>query len=290
MPPVEATVEGVSTSRVIDAEGNPIAGAKVGFYENRTPREERPFSSTVTDEGGKFPCPDRAPDKVRFSFYLVVSAPGFRTGEWLGNFLVDGRRIGARLPDTLRLDREVTVSGMVLGADGKPLAGVPLAVDYFNQRGTWSNPRRIQSDEQGRFKIDDLPPADIFIRYEKGQDDTLKGTGDAQLFISHVRAKDGQQVENVVVDLSKAKCVVEGQLVDHEGNGIEGASVKATFAASASRLAHYAWARTDRNGRYRIEGLPPHEFLVSAWTKNHFGRPGERVKLEIAETKTLRLL
>ena len=289
-PPVEATVEAVPTRRVIDAQGKPIAGAKVGFHEHRTPRPEEPFSATVTDQAGEFSCPDQAPDKVRFSFYLVVSAPGFRTGEWLGNFLVDGRRIGAPLPGTLRLDREVTVSGMVLSADGKPLAGVPLAVDYFNQRGTWANPRRIQSDAQGRFKIDDLPPADIFIRYEKGQDDTLKGAGDAQLFISHVRAKDGQQVENVTVDLSKAKCVVEGQLVDHQGNGIEGASIKANFAASASRLAHYAWARTDRNGRYRIEGLPPHEFLVSAWAKNHHGGRGERVKLKIGETKTLRLL
>ena len=289
-PPDESAVELATTRRVIDAQGSPIAGAKVGFYENRTPRGEKPFSSTVTDEDGKFPCPDQAPDKVRFSFYLVVSAPGFRTGQWLGHFLVDGRRIGAPLPDTLRLDREVTVSGVVLGADGKPLAGVSLAVDYFNQRGTWANLRRIESDEQGRFKVDDLPPADIFIRYEKDKDDTLKGAGGAQLFISHVRAKDGQQVENVVVDLSKAKCVVEGQVVDHKGNGIEGASVKANFAASASRLAHYAWARTDRNGRYRIEGLPPHEFLVSAWSKNHFGGPGERVKLEIGETKTLRLL
>jgi beta-lactamase regulating signal transducer with metallopeptidase domain/protocatechuate 3,4-dioxygenase beta subunit len=286
----EPNIEAVPTKRVVDAQGSPISGAKVGFYEHRTPRGERPFSSTVTDEDGKFPCPDQAPDKVRFSFYLVISAPGFRTGEWLGNYRVDGRRRGAPLPDTLRLDRPVTISGTVLGSDGKPLAGVPLAVDYFNQRGTWANPRRIQSDEQGSFKIDDLPPGDIFIRYEKRQDDVSKRADDAQLFISHVQAQDGQQIENVVVDLSQAKCVLEGQVVDHDGKGIANASVKATFAASAMRLAHYAWARTDQDGRYRIGGLPPHEFLVSASTKNHYGGLGERVKLEMGAAKTIRLL
>jgi hypothetical protein len=193
--------------------------------------------------------------------------------------------------ERIQVPENVTVSGKVVGPDGKPLAGVPLSVDCIFGRGRFVRDYcHLESDEHGRFKIDHLPPGDIFIRYEKSQNETLQGAGDARLFISHVRAKDGEQVKDVMVDLSQAKCVLEGQVVDYEGNGIANASVKATFAASASRLAHYAWARTDRDGRFRIGGLPPHEFLVSASTKNHYGGLGERVKLEMGETKTLRLL
>lgn len=289
-PPTRLPEEGGVTKRMVDAQGKPIAGAKVEFYKDQTPPAKRPFASTVTDRAGEFSCPEHASREVSLSFRLVVSAGGFRTGEWHGFYGVDGRRKGGGLPDVLRLDRPVTISGKVLGADGKPLAGVPLVVDYFNEQLTGHNARRIRSDRQGRFKIDDLPPAEIFIRYEKGQDETFQGAGDAQLFISHVRAKDGQQVENVMVDLSKATCVLEGRLVNYDGSGIAGASIKADFAASAARLTHYAWARTDQQGRYRIEGLPPHEFFVSAWAKNHYGGPRQRVKLELGETRTLRLL
>jgi len=184
--------------------------------------------------------------------------------------------------------RKTTVRGKVLGADGKPLAGVPLAVKYLDQRRNWAEGRQIQSDEQGEFTISGLSPGEIFICYEKGSEDVPERTGDAQMFISHLQIGDGEVVENVTVDLSKATCALEGRLVDHKGNGIAGASVQALY--TPSWVAHYAWTKTDEHGRYRIAGLPPHEFEVFAHSKDHYGRPGERIKLEPGETRTINML
>jgi len=192
-------------------------------------------------------------------------------------------------PDTpAPADRPATVSGKVLGADGKPLAGVPLAVKCIDQRGKWVEGRKIKSDARGRFKISGLSPGEIFICYERGDENVSERTGDARMFISHVRVEAGKVVENVVVDLSKATCVVKGQLVDAEGNGIAGASVRAFYAPSW--VAHVVWTETDEHGRYRIAGLPPHEFRVFAHSKGHYGGPGKLIKLTPGRTETIDML
>jgi len=185
-------------------------------------------------------------------------------------------------------DRPATVSGKVLGADGKPLAGVPLAVKCLDQRRKWAGLRQIKSDEQGRFKISDLSAGEIFICYEKGSKGVPERAGDAKLFISHVRVEAGKTVENITIDLSKATCVVKGRLVGPEGKGIAGASVQALYAPSW--VAHTVWTKTDEHGRYRIAGLPPHEFRVFAHAKGHYGGPGKLISLTPGRTETIDML
>jgi len=181
-----------------------------------------------------------------------------------------------------------TVSGKVLGADGKPLAGVQLTVKCLDQRRKWAGHRQIQSDERGRFKIRNLSPGEVFICYEKGSKDVPERAGDAQMFISHVRVEAGKAVENVLVDLSKATCAVKGRLVDHKGKGIAGATVQALYAPSW--VAHCVWTRTDEHGRYRIASLPPHEFRVFAHIKDHYGGPGKQIKLKPGRVETIDML
>jgi hypothetical protein len=186
------------------------------------------------------------------------------------------------------LQTKAAVSGKVLGADGKPLAGVPLAIECLDQQRKWVEGRKIKSDEQGEFKIGDLSPGEVFICYEKGSEDVSERTGDARMFISHVKVEEGEVVENALVDLSKATCVLEGQLVDHQGNGIADASVQALYVPSW--VAHIAWTKTDEHGRYRIAGLPPHEFRVFAHTRDHYGGPGKQIKLKAGRTETINML
>ena len=195
---------------------------------------------------------------------------------------------GVKPNDRVPAMRPATVSGKVLGADGKPLAGVSLAVKCLDQRRKWAGKRQVQSDEQGRFKISDLSAGEIFICYEKGSKDLPERAGDAKMFISHVRVEAGKAVENVTVDLSKATCVVKGRLVGPEGKGVAGASVQALYAPSW--VAHTVWTKTDEDGRYRIAGLPPHEFRVFAHSKDHYGGPGKQIKLTSGRTETIDML
>ncbi|MHC4404167.1 MAG: M56 family metallopeptidase [Planctomycetota bacterium] len=293
-----AADRGANRNRVVDAQGKPVVGAKVELYRRplRLSKEEEPFASTTTDNEGEYSYPAETPQ--RRQFYLVVSAPAFRTDEWIGNSNVHRCKNGVRLPDTLRLDRPVTISGIVLGPDGTPLAGVPLEVDCHSQGFHY----RLTSGEGGRFKDEGLPTGEIFIRYERYDNDPATHLPvKARLCVIHVHAEDGETIDNVVVDLSKAieinlNCALEGRVVDHEGNGIGNADVRADIAdvragiAGEYRLDHSSRTKTDAQGRFRMEGLPPEEFDVSAETNSGLGGESVRVKLVAGKTKGVRIL
>jgi hypothetical protein len=250
--------------RVVDSQGRPVAGAKVTLRPY-TIEEQPAFAETTSDENGQFKYPPGTPGKDLF--YLQLSAPGFVTDRWIGNHRVHVVRHGRRAPDVLRLDRVHTIVGRVIGPGGKPLPGVPLACDFFNDRVASINRYRLVSDAEGRFRQEGLPAGELFIRYEPSlqtPDSPNPVTGSARFAVAHTTAADGGDLPELTLDLARADCVLEGQLVDARGVGIAQATIRAALAISAARLDHAVETTTDGEGRFRIDGLPPAEFLVSA--------------------------
>ncbi|MDP6443508.1 MAG: HEAT repeat domain-containing protein [Pirellulaceae bacterium] len=271
-----------STNRVVDAQGKPIVGATVEVLPY-TVSEKPPLGSTKTDQQGRFEYPLETPEKK--VFYIRISADGFVSERWIGNHRVHIRKNGQLEPDEFRLDRAATLRGRVIGADGEGLANIPLAFDYFNDRVASVNNRRFKSDTDGRFELTDLPAGELFVRYDpyKGQ---VKYR-DAVFFVAHRTVRDGQTVENVVLDLSQCRCEIAGRVVDEQGKGRGNITVRAAFAFSARRLDHAVSAKTDDAGRFEFKNLPPHAFELSARTRG--GGLGKRVIVQLRQGEQTKL-
>jgi len=260
------------SNRVLDVQGHPIAGAKLEFSRRmRYPWQEtpKPLGTAVTDDQGRFTYPEQLPDSD--TFYAYVTADGFLERFWRANQQVFRRVEGVRQPDTLVLYRPVTVSGQIIGADGQPLPDAEIAVDYFFDNGPANiNGNRVKSDAEGKFTATGVPPANIFVRYEtpyKSNEEMIPtGSQPARLYVVHRRAADGERIENIVLDLRKCDCVVEGTIVDHEGKGVAGRWIRATFAAAKGRLDESIRVKSDQQGRFRFTGLSPDEFVIGTET------------------------
>ena len=270
------------SNRVVDLQGRPIAGARIELRTSYRPDHGKAIAETVSDQLGQFTYPDGTPEED--TFYVHVHADSFRPRAWMGNQQVYRLKDGVRQPDTLVLYRPVTVLGRIIGPNGQPMANADIAVDYFIEGGPANiNGTRVKSDAAGRFRAEGLPPANIFVRYESPYDETHPrmpiGRQPAKLFIHHFKAKDGQTAEDIVLDLRKARCVVQGVIVDENGKGVANRWISATLAAAKGRLDESVVVKTDANGRFRFEGLSPHEYTIGTYT------PSPRHSFRLVEGK-----
>lgn len=260
-------------NRVVDAQGKPVAGAKIDCLPSmKYSWLEAPKSlgSTVADGEGWFDYPDGLPSKERF--YVYVSADGFLERVFQANngeaYVLEN---GIRKPDTLALRRPVTVSGRIVGIDGRPLADADIAVDYMFDNGVAQiNGNRVRSDADGRFVAKGVEPANVFVRYEtpfKTEEERMpNGTQPGKLCIVSFTATDGQQKDDVVLDLSKCNCIVEGRIMDHEDKGVPNRWIQATIASAKGRLDESITVKSDSEGRFRFEGLTADEFEIGTYT------------------------
>lgn len=110
------------TGTVRAPDGQPVVGVKLQGYSRSSEgdfREYGSFTSAVTGEGGKF------------RLNLIKGGIGVF---WVlpEDFAVTSRPIGKDRGDvgTIKLQPGVRVSGAVLSADGKPVAGLTMDIDY----------------------------------------------------------------------------------------------------------------------------------------------------------------
>ena len=158
-------------------------------------------------------------------------ADGFAEGE-----MAVGLRPGdVRAPD-LVLSPEVAVEGRVVDAQGHPLQGVTV----FRPPGERS---RAMTDDDGRFRLGRLGPdrtALLCTRFE----------GYAPAWIPW-RARDANGPLEIVLERGGT---LEGRVTEWNGTPVRGADV-------SSGAGPLAWGqprtRTDAQGRFRLEGVPP---------------------------------
>jgi protocatechuate 3,4-dioxygenase beta subunit len=145
-------------------------------------------------------------------------------------------------------------------ADPQPVrrAAVRLA-------GAGSTSRLTGTDDEGRFVFDRLPPGRFTLSASKAgfvetfHGSTRPGRGPG----SPVAVADGASVD-VVIRLARG-AVITGRIADERGNPVPGigvAAVDARMSAGAPRAP--ARTITDDRGIYRLFGLAPGEYLVSA--------------------------
>ena len=155
--------------------------------------------------------------------------------------------------------------GQVVAADtGTPIRRAQVRVSAQNVREA----RITITDGQGRFEIRDLAAGRYTLTASKGGFVTLQyGQRRPGESGTPLELADGQALDKLMIALPRGS-VMGGRITDEFGEPVVNAAVTAmryAFVGGARRLVP-AGARdtTDDQGSYRLFGLPPGDYLVSA--------------------------
>lgn len=157
------------------------------------------------------------------------------------------------------------IRGQIVAADtGTPIRRAQVRASAQNMRQS----RLAITDTEGRFEIRDLAAARYTLTASKGGFVTLQyGQRRPGESGTPLEVADGQTLDKLVIGLPRGS-VIAGRVSDEYGEPVANAAVMAlryAYAGGTRRLVP-AGARdtTDDQGSYRLYGLPPGEYLVSA--------------------------
>ena len=282
--------------RVVDTQGKAVAGATATFSITERLQKVDGVPTYQTRREGTYQGDDqgciRLPRLPRdATFRGEVAAPGFLPREDINGARDNVGRYYPPCNGTVQLRRPGVIEGRVLGPNGKPLVHAPLSlttsVEYPNSSSLTGNHLRAITNEQGRFRIEGVPPGNHFLYYPwdgptQGEVDSGRwrafGTKkDARLVVPHplagyglvkpITVNEAATVRDVVLDFSRSTSAVEGKVLDAAGKPVSGASVRLLWPRGDGAN----WmslglpdAVTDAAGHYRIDHLPPESFQLQA--------------------------
>ena len=240
--------------RVVDEGGKPIAGASVGLRTSGSI-----FSGSALwercSEDGRFAYDGRPLGRTG---RLSARAPGYQDQEREDvvaldpsnptevNFTLrpDPTKGSSAKKAVAAADRR-TVSGTIVGPDGKPVAS---AVVRWGLLVSSDSVPETKTDARGAFRLEGVPDmADILSVMAKGLAPDFP----------RIAAGGDQQVK---VEM-KAGATIRGRVVDDGGHPIEGARVVPQVKNPRPNWAGFVYldelqATTDRDGRFTLEGMP----------------------------------
>ena len=138
--------------RVVDADGKPVAGARVLSTDNQCAMfADIDQFAVSTDSSGRFRTGQVRPGE----WFLVASAKGHAPGD-------QRVKVGTAVPQVeITLGRPRPFKGRVVDPDGKPIAGAFVDPDLW--RGYRCLGAFLWTDAEGRFRWDDAPRDDLIV-------------------------------------------------------------------------------------------------------------------------------
>lgn len=284
---------------IIDSRGKPIPGAHVQFDRLLRKNKQVYYESVgeaLSDKDGQVWIPEQAAaDPSIKHLYLPTEAEGYVSrfsdhravlsratelpmngsdyiGQWYSGMTDE------KLLRSIILLKGGTVSGKILGPDGKPLPGAPLSMttscDYEKNwagKGTSLENGRFMvayhlqatSDENGFYQFDGVPAGDLVIFYPAGGLNMRDVSTLDHGWVKFIKLDEGEQRKQLDVDLSKSTAQVKGIVTDSAGNPVAGAEVSATWKSSDMGNLSIppsfkgGYAVTSDDGSYHLSGLPP---------------------------------
>ncbi|MDP3719409.1 MAG: carboxypeptidase-like regulatory domain-containing protein [Acidobacteriota bacterium] len=160
------------------------------------------------------------------------------------------------------------IRGQIVAADtGAPIRRAQVRVSSPEARES----RVAATDAQGRFEVKELPAGRYTINASKGGFVTLQyGQRRPSESGTPIELGDGQTLDKLTIALPRGS-VLGGRITDEFGEPVANASVIAmrySYAGGGRRLTAAPGSNsrdtTDDQGHYRLFGLPPGEYFVSA--------------------------
>jgi hypothetical protein len=160
------------------------------------------------------------------------------------------------------------ITGRVLAADnGRPMKRARV----FINSADLGNGRGALTDDQGVFDFTELPAGRYtivaskagYVQLSYGQRRPLQAGTPLQLL-------DGQQLKGVEFRLPRGS-VVAGAVFDEDGEPMPGVNVRVMryqYQQGERRMTPVSNAQTDDKGEYRVWGLMPGDYYVSAIARN----------------------
>lgn len=190
-----------------------------------------------------------------------------------------GRRGAQPQRDVTAPAGTATVTGKVVAADtGRALRHARVVVSGGGR------PHAASTDEQGRYRVTGLPAGNYTISAAKsGFVDGAYGQRRASGVGTPLELTDGQQAVTIDIRLARGG-VVTGRVLDEEGEPLARAVVtvmRQQYVRGQKQLAPAGADQSDDRGQYRVFGLPPGDYFVSATAggieqavRQMFGDPG----------------
>ena len=159
-----------------------------------------------------------------------------------------------------------TIKGRIVADDGQPLMNANVMVQSLTTPPA-VKPTSVDSD--GRFVFDDLAPAPYIIyATAPGYIDQATSLGDATQWPRHLIGS------NVRITMIRGG-VITGLVTNAKGEPMVGVPVHATITNAAASITSFFTgagnSETDDRGIYRLYGLLPGQYIVSAGGAGQFG-------------------
>jgi hypothetical protein len=175
-----------------------------------------------------------------------------------------GRQGAAR--DRAQLPKgSAVIAGRVLTADtGRPVKRARVVVAGGGRGG-----RTATTDDQGRYRIEELGAGNYMVTASKtGFVDSVFGQRRPLQPGTPVVVAEAQAIANIDLRLTRGG-VITGRLMDEDGEPLARAIVtvqRYRYVSGERQLTPAGADQTDDRGQYRVFGLPPGEYFVSAST------------------------
>ena len=251
--------------RIVDPEGNPLAGAVVDLHRSagrsgganrmfvvgRRGSDGDPEVTVFTDEEGRARLASAPVGAVRLR--LIRPGSVSRT--------IDGIEVppeGLDIGDQV-LEPGVTLTGTTVGPDGEPVGEAEVALERNPQTPFFQ--ATTASDEDGRFSIHDLEPkGEVYLQAR------------AEGLVPDAPLKVEMPTDGEIEVVMAEERFLEGLVLDARDDGpIEGAEVRLSITRTTSVPGLFAGrssasvgeSKTGTTGRFIFEGLSAGEFGLS---------------------------
>jgi protocatechuate 3,4-dioxygenase beta subunit len=254
-----------------------------------------PLGSCATDDTGRFTFDGVTSGAV----VIAIDAEGFapRSDESIDPLLAAGG-LGA-----VTLFRSCEVRGRVFDLRGLPLAKAPVSMSIYAPypEGPSFRPNAVRAvtNEAGEFVFENVPPGRHLVIYPwqgaAGRATRIGAPVVDKCCTAFVQLAEGQVAPEVSLDLATSRCALEGKVTDGDGSAVGDVEVR-VFAQMADNVTcsihgpDYPAGRSSPEGNYRLDGLPPGEWIVVAASPTHGRSQPTKVYLTPGRNTTCNLV
>ncbi len=231
------------TGRVVNAQGRPVAGARIFLAEGMRHVELNDENAVLarSDASGAFTIDSLPAERgfvlARHTEYVMGSAP---------------YRPGVSTVDIVLRDGG-TVNGTVTSG-GTPAAGVSVSISRLSVSGKeYMVPVSAKTGPDGTFHMEQVPPGEtnIMVAFDKDAKD-LKDALAMRSIMRHMTVESGQTL-TVALDLPAATAGIEGQV---RVGGSPATTAFVNFTCTRDGVESPSMAQADANGFFKFDAVP----------------------------------